>query len=101
MLTDQELIMDQLRMVYDPELGVNIVDLGLIYAIEQDNDGIVTVTMTLTTPGCPMHDTIAGGVERALLGLPAVNAVHVNVVWSPPWTPEKMSDAAKEQLSFF
>ncbi len=100
-MTDKDLIMEQLKLVYDPELGVNVVDLGLIYGVDQDHDGIVTVTMTLTTPGCPMHDTIAGGVERALTGLPGVTAVNANVVWSPPWTPDKMSDEAKEQLSYF
>jgi metal-sulfur cluster biosynthetic enzyme len=98
---DKELVLEQLRLVYDPELGVNVVDLGLIYDMEQTDDGKLTITMTLTTPGCPMHDTIAGGVERAVIGLPGVKSVQVDVVWSPPWTPDKMSDEAKEQLSFF
>lgn len=89
-----------LKNVYDPELGVNIIDLGLVYDITNE-DGNLTIEMTLTTPGCPMHDTIAGGVRGALEGHPAVQSVDVNVVWSPPWSPEKMSDEAKERLGFF
>lgn len=97
---DKDVILEQLKLVYDPELGVNVVDLGLIYDIEFE-DGTVHIRMTLTTPGCPMHDTIAGGVERALLHLPEVKSVQVEVVWTPTWSPEKMSDAAKEQLGYF
>jgi metal-sulfur cluster biosynthetic enzyme len=93
-------IRQQLKAVNDPELGVNIVDLGLVYNIEM-KDGVVDITMTLTTPGCPMHDTIAGGVRRALQGQPGVKDVNVNVVWEPRWTPEHMSEAAKERLNFF
>src|SRR5690606_23288649 len=98
---DKELILEQLKLVYDPELGVNVVDLGLIYDIDMKQEGLIHIRMTLTTPGCPMHDTIAGGVERALKGLPGVQSVQVEVVWSPPWSPEKMSDEAKEQLGYF
>jgi metal-sulfur cluster biosynthetic enzyme len=57
--------------------------------------------MTLTTPGCPMHDTIAGGAERLLLRQPGIRSVKVDVVWDPPWTPDKMSEEAKERLGFF
>ena len=88
-----------LRTVFDPELGINIVDLGLVYDIEAQ-DGHVQVTMTLTTPGCPMHDTISSGVERALMGLPDVQSVQVDVVWQPPWSPAQMSDIAKQQLGY-
>lgn len=97
---DQEQVLEQLRLVYDPELGVNIVDLGLVYEIDIE-DSHIHIRMTLTTPGCPMHDTIAGGAERALLQLPGVLSVQVEVVWNPPWTPDKMSDEAKEQLGYF
>jgi len=95
----EEKIRELLKTVYDPELGVNIIDLGLVYEIEF-NHGHVLVQMTLTTPGCPMHDTIAGGVERALNSMPEVRTVKVDVVWEPAWTPDKMSDEAKEQLHY-
>ncbi len=88
-----------LKNVIDPELGVNIVDLGLIYDIDE-HDGHVHVTMTLTTPGCPMHDMITSGVERALMELPKVGSVKVEIVWQPAWSPAQMSDAAKEQLGY-
>ena len=93
-------IIEQLKLVYDPELGVNVVDLGLIYQINLEDNGAIHIQMTLTTPGCPMHDTIAGGVERAIKHLPDVHAVRVEVVWSPPWSPENMSASAKEQLGY-
>lgn len=86
-----------LRQVVDPELGVNIVDLGLIYGIDITEDN-VTVTMTLTTPGCPLHEAMITGVEETLRRHPAVRDVHVQIVWSPPWTPERMSETAKRQL---
>ena len=92
-------IRECLRTVYDPELGVNIIDLGLVYEIDFQ-EGDVFIRMTLTTPGCPMHDTIVGGVERALKGLDQVNSVKVDVVWQPPWSPGQMSDEAKEQLGY-
>ncbi|CAJ1002262.1 MULTISPECIES: metal-sulfur cluster assembly factor [Bacillales] len=92
-------IRELLRQVYDPELGINIVDLGLVYEI-QNEDGDVYVRMTLTTPGCPMHDTIAGGVERLLERQPGIRSVRVDVVWDPPWSPEMMSEEAKERLGF-
>lgn len=98
MLTEQEL-REQIRQVYDPELGINIVDLGLIYDVSIDGNN-VDVTMTLTTPGCPMHDTIAGGVERVLKGHPEIGEVNVHVVWEPRWNPEMMSEEAKEHLGF-
>jgi metal-sulfur cluster biosynthetic enzyme len=88
-LTDQ-LVLETLRQVIDPELGVNIVDLGLIYRFAYA-DGKVTVTMTLTTPGCPMLASIAEGVKSILLGLEGVSEVEVEVVWDPPWTPSMMT----------
>lgn len=97
---DKSEMMEQLKLVYDPELGVNVVDLGLIYDLEE-TDGDIAIRMTLTTPGCPMHDTIAGGVERALRHMEGVKSVNVEVVWNPPWSPERMSDAAKQQLGFY
>jgi metal-sulfur cluster biosynthetic enzyme len=93
-------IRELLKQVYDPELGINIVDLGLVYEIRNE-DGDVTIRMTLTTPGCPMHDTIAGGTERLLQRQPDIRSVTVDVVWDPPWTPDKMSEEAKKRLGFF
>lgn len=96
----KESIIELLKTVYDPELGVNIVDLGLIYDLQIEEDQ-VKITMTMTTPGCPMHDAIVGGVESRLNAEAAIQSVQVDVVWNPPWTPDKMSEEAKEQLSYF
>ncbi len=92
-------IRESLRQVYDPELGVNIVDLGLVYDIREEADKVY-VQMTLTTPGCPMHDTIVGGVHRVLQDK-TDKEIDVDLVWEPRWSPQKMSEAAKEQLGFF
>jgi metal-sulfur cluster biosynthetic enzyme len=96
---NKEKAMELLKNVYDPELGVNIVDLGLIYDIQVEG-GTMDVKMTLTTPGCPMHDTIVGGVKRALNDLTDMDTVEVEVVWEPQWSPEKMSEEAKEFLGY-
>ncbi|MFC4102614.1 metal-sulfur cluster assembly factor [Paenibacillus xanthanilyticus] len=88
-----------LKRVYDPELGVNIVDLGLIYDVTVSS-GQVRITMSLTTPGCPLHDTIIGGVRRSLDGVIDPERLHVELVWEPKWSPERMSEAAREQLGF-
>jgi metal-sulfur cluster biosynthetic enzyme len=85
---------DALHEVIDPELGYNIVDLGLVYDIAVEG-GIVDVTMTMTTPGCPAQDYIVGGVERRLADEPGVTGVFVNVVWSPAWSPRRMSAEAR------
>ncbi len=92
-LTD-ELVLETLRQVIDPEIGVNIVDLGLIYRFAYA-DGKLTVTMTLTTPGCPMHESIADGVRNILLTLAGVTDVAVEVVWDPPWSPAMMTEAGR------
>ena len=84
-------ILDVLRQVIDPELGCNIVDLGLIYNITID-DGRIGVVMTLTTPGCPMHESIRWGAQNALLGLEGVSWAAVEVVWDPPWHPSMMTE---------
>jgi metal-sulfur cluster biosynthetic enzyme len=92
-LTD-DLVLETLRQVIDPEIGVNIVDLGLIYSFAYA-DGKLTVTMTLTTPGCPMHDSIAEGVKYVLFSLEGVNDVDVQVVWDPPWHPSMMTEVGR------
>jgi len=89
----------QLSAVYDPELGVNLVDLGLVYRLEV-KDGEVQVEMTLTTPGCPMSDSMPDAVERALLLVPGVSRVGVQLVWEPRWVPEMMSERAKRELGW-
>jgi len=84
-------ILETLREVIDPELGCNIVDLGLIYSVTI-TDGKVNVVMTLTTPGCPMHESIRHGARNALLGLEGVAEAEVDVVWDPPWHPSMMTE---------
>jgi metal-sulfur cluster biosynthetic enzyme len=91
---DETLIRETLRQVIDPELGCNIVDLGLVYGVAIDRNK-VTVTMTLTTPGCPMHESIAWGVQCALLNLEGVEEVDVRLVWEPPWTPARMTERGR------
>ena len=92
-LTD-EIVLETLRQVIDPEIGCNIVDLGLIYRYAFQA-GKLTVTMTLTTPGCPMHDSIAEGVKNILLTLDGVTEVEVEVVWDPPWHPSMMTESGR------
>lgn len=85
--------------VIDPELGINIMDLGLIYDVQVE-DNHASVTMTLTTPGCPLHDSITNGVKFRLQQIEGIDEVTVDLVWEPAWTPDKMSDKAKAKLSF-
>jgi len=91
---NKETALETLRQVLDPEIGCNIVDLGLIYDIAI-TDGLVTVTMTLTTPGCPMHESISYGVKNALSNLDGVRNAEVVVVWDPPWNPGLMTAAGR------
>lgn len=93
------LIREWLKEVYDPELGVNIVDLGLVFDIRDQGDSVF-VQMTLTTPGCPMHDTIVGGVRRVLEDQLGISDVEVELVWEPRWSPHMMSEEAKRELGF-
>ena len=94
---DQDLVLRTLRQVIDPEIDCNIVDLGLIYSVEiQDRN--VKIQMTLTTPGCPMHESIAWGVKAALLGLEEVERAEVEIVWEPPWHPSMMSDHGRARV---
>ena len=90
----EELIFEALRQVIDPELGCNIVDLGLVYSARTEGSHIV-VLMTLTTPGCPMHESIAQGVQTVLLSLEGVADVAVQVVWDPPWHPSLMTEQGR------
>jgi metal-sulfur cluster biosynthetic enzyme len=91
----QQLVLEALRRVLDPELGCNIVDLGLIYSVEINGPDI-GVLMTLTTPGCPMHESISDGARNALLSLEGVRSASVEVVWDPPWHPSMMTERGRE-----
>lgn len=87
-----------LKKVFDPEIPMNIVDLGLIYGVERDPEGRVAVRLTMTSPGCPVADLLCEEVRRAVLQVPGVSSVAVDVVWDPPWGPDKMSEFARRQL---
>ncbi len=95
----EEQVMEALAEVNDPEIMLPITDLGLIYDVEIDGND-VKVTMTLTTPACPMNQYIGGQVDAAVKEVPGVENVAVNVVWTPPWNPEMMSDDAKLELGY-
>ena len=94
----EEQIIKVLRGVYDPEIPVSIYDLGLIYDIRIDDD-VVHVRMTLTTPACPVAGILPGQVETRVKAIEGVSDATVELVWDPPWTPDKMSEAAKLQLN--
>jgi metal-sulfur cluster biosynthetic enzyme len=96
----KEQVLEALRNVYDPELGINIVDLGLVYGVEIEGDA-VHVTYTLTTMGCPIGPLIEGEIQRFLSTVQGVERVEAEMVLRPPWTPEMMSEEAKAALGFF
>ena len=94
----REHVIQALRSVYDPEIPVNIYDLGLIYSLDVDNEGKVEVSMTLTAPGCPVAQTFPGTVEEAVKRVDGVADAHVELVWDPPWSQDRMTDEVKLQL---
>ena len=96
--TIREQVIDQLKTIFDPEIPVNIYDLGLIYAVEVEADGGTKITMTLTTPMCPAAEELPPEVETKTRNVPGVTSVQLDLVWDPPWSPDKMSDAAKLDL---
>ncbi len=100
-LSMQSQIVDVLSTVFDPEIPVNIYELGLIYETAVDADDRIGVRMTLTAPACPAAQTLPVEVMNKLKALPGVSAAHVDVVWDPPWTRDRMSDVAKLQLGMF
>lgn len=100
MASETELL-DALRQVVDPELMVNIVDLGLVYDITQAEEGKVLVSMTLTSPSCPAGPQIIHQSKLALEQVPDVSAAEIKLVMSPPWSPERMTDDARDQLGIF
>ena len=93
-----EAVVDALKEIYDPEIPVNIYDLGLIYGVDVTADGHAVVTMTLTTPNCPVAESMPAEVEMRVGSVPGVGFAEVNLVWDPPWDPQKMSDEAKLEL---
>jgi FeS assembly SUF system protein len=93
-----EAVITALKDIYDPEIPVNIYDLGLIYGVEIDPEGGAVVTMTLTTPHCPVAESMPGEVELRVGAVPGIRDAEVNLVWDPPWDPAKMSDEARLEL---
>ena len=100
-LPTKEQILEALKVVKDPEIPINVVDLGLIYNVEVKPNGIVDIDMTLTAIGCPVQDMIKADAELAVMRVPGVRGVNVDFVWSPPWTPAKMSEEGKKQMRMF
>ncbi len=99
-MATEEQVLDILKEIVDPEIGVNVVDLGLVYGVDFPQPDEVMVRMTLTAPGCPLHDTISRSAEMAVQTLPGVKEVHVKIVWDPPWTPDKLTDEGRRLLGF-
>lgn len=93
--------LEALKVVRDPEIPVNIVDLGLVYRLEADAAGAVEIDMTLTSMGCPVQDMIQADAELACMKVDGVSKVSVNFVWSPPWSTDKMTEDGKKQMRMF
>ncbi len=98
-MTDK--LIEQLKTVYDPEIPVDIYELGLIYKVDISDDKDVAIDMTLTAPGCPVAGEMPGWVQDAVMQVPGVRSVNVDLVFDPPWDPSRMSDEAKLQLNMF
>jgi FeS assembly SUF system protein len=94
-------VIEMLKTIYDPEILVNIYELGLIYNIDVSDSGNVVIKMTLTAPGCPVAQSFPGDIEGKVGTVAGVNKVHVELVWDPPWTRDMMSEAAQLQLGMF
>jgi len=94
-MVDQDDIREAMKQVDDPELGINVVDLGLLYGVSMDEGGAVTLDMTLTSMGCPLTDQIIADVRKYVEPLDGVTSVDANWVWDPPWGPDKMTDDGK------
>ena len=100
-LPSEDAVIEALKSVYDPEIPVNIYDLGLVYSLEIDSRGDVQITMTLTAPACPVAGMMPGRVAEAVADADGVGQVEVALVWDPPWTRDKMSDEARFALDMF
>jgi len=97
-LKAEDNIWTALEEVIDPEIGVNIVDLGLVYEVSVDDRGKASIEMTLTIPQCPLADEIVNNVKQAVSNVPGVSEADVRLVWEPKWTPAKMNDQAREEI---
>lgn len=100
-MIEETSMLDALRNVIDPELMINIVDLGLVYAIRQPEHGVVNVDMTLTSPACPAGPQIVSQSKISLEKIPGMKTVEIKLVMSPPWSPDRMTDEARDQLGIF
>ena len=100
-LPSEEQVREALKIVKDPEIPVNVVDLGLIYGVDVQEGGLVDITMTLTSVGCPVQDLIRADAEMAVGRLDGVTDVNVEFVWTPPWGPDKMTEDGKRQMRMF
>lgn len=94
-------IRENLKTVYDPELNINVVDLGLIYDIDVPEPRTARIQMTLTTPGCPLHDSIVSGIKYCVEGMEEIDIADVELTWEPAWTPDKMTEDGKRMLQGF
>tara|TARA_B110000263_G_C15190523_1_gene455826 strand:+ start:441 stop:743 length:303 start_codon:yes stop_codon:yes gene_type:complete len=92
-------VIDEIKKIFDPEIPVNIYELGLIYKIEVDDKNKVSVDMTLTSPNCPVAESLPNEVKENIMKVDGVSDVNLNLVWDPPWSKEKMSEAAKLELN--
>ena len=93
-------VLDSLKQCMDPEIPINVVDMGLIYGVNVTSDNKVDIKMTMTTRGCPLHDTLVSDVKRYVNKVPGVSDVNVEIVWEPAWTPEKMSEEGKKLINY-
>ena len=98
-MIEEQAVQEALHEVYDPELGLDVVNLGLVYDVKVEGEK-VAVTMTLTTQGCPLHDSIVRGAEARLRRVPGVKEAQVSLVWEPAWTPDRLSPEARKQLGY-
>ena len=98
-MSKKELIIEEIRKIYDPELPVNIYELGLIYDIQVENEKSAKIKMTLTTPNCPVAESLPKEVKEGAMQVEEIDDVDLQLVWDPPWTKEMMSDAAKLELN--
>ena len=99
-MTTQQEVLKALEAGRDPELGLNIVELGLIYDVQVNEQNEVSVKMTLSARGCPLHTSITNGVENVIKRMEGVNGVSVEVVWDPPWTPDRIAPETKKRMGF-
>ncbi len=97
----EALIVETLQSIYDPEIPVSIYALGLIYDIAIDSDAAVLITMTLTTPGCPVAEIMPMEIEEKVRAVPGVASARVEITWEPPWNPDMMSEAARLEIGMF